>query len=758
MKALDNQMDQTAVAQQAAQERLGPEACAALATQLNLLPQEFEHIVQALGRLPRRTELAVFAGMYSEHCSYKSTRHLLATLPKTGPRVLAGPGAHAGVVDVGEGYAVAFKIESHNHPSAVEPYQGAATGVGGILRDIIAQGARPCALLDALCFGNPQTDGEGRSLRHGPQVRGVVQGIAGYGNAIGVANVGGKTTFDSRYAGNPLVNALAAGLLRHGPGHGETLRHARAQGLGNKVLYVGAATGRDGILGAAFASEELGDSTQASRPHVQVGDPFAGKKLMEACLSFTPELGMLACQDMGACGITCASVEMAAAGNVGMRIDLQAVPLREANMAPQEILLSESQERFLFVIEAGCASQALHHFHSHGVLASICGEVVAGDRVCVQHGNTVFVDLPAKLVADGFLPLHWPQAQSLPAALPYAPFAPADVGQTLLQLLRLPGLGDLQPLTQRYDQSIGCRTVRGPSQCAAVLRLPGLQRGFALCISGRGAVCAADPFLGAQAALADGLRDLACVGAKLVAITDGLNMASPQRPEEMRRIAEVIRGLKEGLEALNVPVTGGNVSLYNESPQGPIPPTPLVGSLGLVTDVAQVPTAALQPGQTLLLLGEICSAPVFSTFANVLLQVEGGAAPHVDLSAEQRLANFLVGQVRLGRVAAARGIGRGGLAAALAKLCLQGGCGAQVALPLPEGARADWAALGDYAALIWVGCAPESAVALLKAAAQAGVPALRAGTAGGSRLQMHGILDVGVEALQAAYAQAGVGL
>ena len=371
-------------------EDLDADGAARLAQQLGLAAAELAHIVIELGRQPRRTELAVFAGMWSEHCSYKSTKHLLSTLPRAGAAVLAGPGAHAGVVDVGEGWGVAFKIESHNHPSAVEPYQGAATGVGGILRDIIAQGARPCAIMDSLCFGLPD-HGRNSALR-----RGVVAGIAGYGNAIGVANVGGRTVYDRRYEGNILVNALAAGLVRH-----DGLRTAAAAGLGNALLYVGAATGRDGILGAAFASEELGDDTVQSRPHVQVGDPFAGKKLMEACLGFGPEAGMIACQDMGACGITCGATEMAAAGGVGIDVDLDPIPRREPGMTPQEILLSESQERFLFVVARGHEAAAIAHFVGFGVHAVVCGRVVEGNRIRVRHSGAVYVDLPAALVAGG---------------------------------------------------------------------------------------------------------------------------------------------------------------------------------------------------------------------------------------------------------------------------------------------------------------------------------------------------------------------
>ena len=510
-----------------------------LAKTLGLSRTEFDHIEASLGRLPRRTELSVFAGMWSEHCAYKSTRHLLKNLPRDGAHILAGPGSHAGVVDVGEGWGVAFKIESHNHPSAVDPYQGATTGVGGILRDIIAQGARPCAVMDSVCFGMPD------HARQSHLADGVVAGIAGYGNAFGVANIGGKTVFDKRYEGNPLVNALAAGLVRT-----DEMRTANAAGLGNALLYVGAATGRDGVLGAAFASEELAEDNVESRPHVQVGDPFAGKKLMEACLSFTPAMGMVACQDMGASGVTCATTEMAAAGNVGLDVQLENIPVREEGMTPQEILLSESQERFMFIVEASKAEASLKHFRSFGVHAAICGKVIAGNRVTVRFHDAIYVDLPAQLVAGGSPPSQWPVSKvPLPTqALPS--FEAAPLAQTLLELLAEPDIADPTRLTDHYDHTVGNRTVRGPADAsAAVLKLPDSTRGFALTITGRGEQCAADPYRGAMAALGEAVRDLGCVGVTLCAITDGLNMPSPRDPIEMRKIAEVVRGLQDGLTA-----------------------------------------------------------------------------------------------------------------------------------------------------------------------------------------------------------------
>lgn len=715
-----------------------------LAVSLGLMEREYHHIVKALDRVPNRTELTAFAGMWSEHCSYKSTLKYLAGLPKEGPRVLAGPGSHAGVVDVGDGWAVAFKVESHNHPSAVEPYQGAATGVGGILRDIVAQGARPCAVMDSLCFGDPHS----RRTRHLRD--GIVAGIGGYGNPYGVPNVGGRTEYDPRYEGNPLVNALAAGLLRP-----DAMRTGCAQGVGNAVLYVGATTGRDGILGAAFASEELREDTAASRSHVQVGDPFTGKKLMEACLSFTPQMGLVACQDMGATGVTCATTEMAAAGGVGMDIDLDAIPLREADMTAHEILVSESQERFLFVVEAGKEQTALAHFRKSSVHAAICGRVTEGDRVRATFQGEQVLDLPARLIADETPPCDWPVAPCLPDPVPYPDFEPGDFDKHLLKLLGEPGIADQEPLYQRYDQTVGNRTVRGPGAAdAAVLKLPDSRRGFALCITGRGSVCAVDPYLGAQAALGEAMRNLACVGAEMVAITDGLNMGSPRDPVENRRLVATIEGLGDGLRALAIPVTGGNVSLYNESPQAAIPPTPMVGALGIAEDVQVTPRAWHADGEVIFLLGKLCETPCVSTYGRLRTGHLEGGRPVVDLAAEQRLARFLIEQVSAARVRSAKGTGAGGLGVALAKMCIRGRCGASLTLPETR-SRYDWALFGEHAAGAWVSVATEAAEPFEQAARSSGLVIHRAGLAGGERLCISGLLDLPVASLSQAFAAKG---
>ncbi len=719
-------------------EQLDAGAAEKLAVHLGLTARELAHACAALGRTPGKAELAMFAGMWSEHCSYKSTKHWLATLPRTSPRVLAGPGSHAGTVDVGHGWAVAFKIESHNHPSAVEPYQGAATGVGGILRDVIAQGARPCAVLDSLCFGLPKSD----KARH--LIDGVVNGIAGYGNAIGIPNVGGRTVYDSRYEGNPLVNAMAVGLLR-----ADEMRTAAAAGAGNAVVYVGATTGRDGILGAAFASEELAPDTVEDRPHVQVGDPFTGKKLMEAVLGFGPAQGLIAAQDLGACGITCAVTEMAAAGGVGMEIDLDQVPLRESDMTPHEILLSESQERFMLVVRAGGEEAALAHFRAHGLHAAVIGRVSAGERLRVRRRAELVADVPAKLVAGGAPPTEWPLANDLARPTPYRPFTePADLGHVLCDLLAAPGIASKEPVTAHYDQTVGNRTARGPEQAAAaVMKLPDTTAGFALTVTSRGDLCGVDPYQGARASLAEACRRLAACGAELVAITDGLNCGSPQDPLENKRLSEVIRGLKDGLTELNIPVTGGNVSLYNESPHGAIPPTPMVGALGLVADVRRVPSQGLAKGDVIFLLGSLAEEPTASFYGRLATGSTAGEPPRVDLAAEKKLARLLVAEAH--HLAAAKEASLGGLAVALAKLCVRGHSGAQVKLPAAK--RRDWLLFGEYPAQAWVSTRPADADRFERTAKAAGVPVLRAGVAGGDTLAIAGILRVSLAEIDRAY-------
>lgn len=706
---------------------LDEETAKRLAERMGLLESEYAVIRKRLDRTPTHSELAVFSGMWSEHCSYKSTKHLLSTLPKDSPHVLAGPGAHAGVVSVGEGWAVAFKIESHNHPSAVEPYQGAATGVGGILRDVIAQGARPCALLDFLCFGSPDTADTKRIAS------GVVSGIGGYGNAIGVPIVGGRTHFDPAYEGNPLVNAMAVGLVRP-----HELRHARAQGVGNVLLLVGAATGRDGVLGAAFASEALGESSSFAqrRSHIQIGDPFSGKRLLEAILAFGPAQGLLAVQDLGACGIACASFEMAAPCGVGIDIQLDDVPLREPDLSPLEILLSETQERFALVIEEKNLATAIAHFQGYGLEAAAIGRITGSGLVRVFHKGHCHVSLPAQIVAGGAPKSDWPLCETPLATAPIDDVKAGDDKSHIECLLYLlSALSDPDPIYSRFDQTVGNRTVRGPGQAAAaVMRLPNSRRGFALTLTGDGNLCAADPYAGAQAALAESVRRLGCVGAELLAITDGLNFASPRDAKKHRQIVEVIRGLGDGLRTLGVPVTGGNVSLYNESPRGPIPPTPMIGGLGVIPDVGRVPVSEFRSGQAVFVLGHLSSRQCASRLARLLLGRPCGI-PSVDLALEQRLARLVCSAISDRLICAASAVTAGGLATALAKMCLRSQCGIVAELPETDAPR--WLLFGEHPAQALVSTWDDDATErLLLLARQHEIPIHRLGTAQGSVLRI----------------------
>lgn len=720
--------------------QLSEETASQLASEMGLLPHEYTAITERLARQPTQTELAIFSGMWSEHCSYKSTRHLLSTLPSQGSRMLAGPGSHAGVVDVGDGWAVAFKIESHNHPSAVEPYQGAATGVGGILRDIIAQGARPCALMDFLCFGDPNSVDTQRIAQ------GVIAGIGDYGNAVGVPNVGGRTHFDPAYEGNPLVNALAAGLIRP-----DAQRHARASQPGSLLLLVGAATGRDGVLGAAFASEVLGDAkTHASRrSHIQIGDPFSGKLLQEAMLSFDPQDGLLATQDLGACGIACACFEMAALGQTGVDLLLDEVPLREPDLSALEVLLSETQERFAVVITETARTHAIAHFQRFGLTAAVVGVLRSDGHVRIHFRNACIADLPAQLVAGGAPKSQWKTAVQLPQRVDSVEgerterASPKDV---LLSLLA--HCGDSSFLYSRFDQTVGNRTVCGPGQAAAaVLRLPDSKRGFALTLTGRGDLCAVDPYLGAQSAVAEAVRRMGCVGAEFVAITDGLNFASPRDPVESLRIEQVITGIGDALRVLGVPVTGGNVSLYNESPRGEIPPTPMIGGLGVIEDVRWVPRSVAKEGQLLFLLGAAHHSVCASLYAR-LSNAPYAGFPHVDLQAEQRLCEVLQHAIAARILSGSKPVTRGGLLTALARLCLQSHCGADVELP---SSSTDWLLFGEYAAQVILAVeSPGQAGLLAQLATQHQVALHKLGVMKGTMLQVANTLSVTLDELQSA--------
>ncbi len=654
--------------------------------ELGLTAAEYEKIVDTLGRRPTGAELALYSVMWSEHCSYKSSKvHLrqLAPTARQSAALLAGIGHNAGVVDIGQGYAVTFKIESHNHPSYVEPHQGAATGVGGIVRDILAMGARPVAVMDALRFGPAGAADTGRVLP------GVVSGISFYGNCLGLPNIGGELDFDACYAGNPLVNALCVGVMRHGD-----LQVAAARGPGNQVILFGSATGPDGVGGASvLASAAFGGSAASAavkRPSVQVGDPFMEKLLVECCLELFAEGLVTGIQDLGAAGVACATTELAAAGTGGMRVELDAVPLRDPSLGPPEILMSESQERMMAVVEPARVARFLQVCAKWDVRAAVIGEVTGTGRLTMTwHGETV-VDIPPGSAADGPVyrrPLARPAAQDAlaaddPAALP-RPADGAGLRADLLALIGSPGLADKSWVTDQYDRYVRGDTVLATPEDGGLVRVDeatGL--GIALATDGNGRYGKLDPYLGTQLVLSEAYRNVAVTGARPLAVTNCLNFGSPEDPAVMWQFAEAVRGLADGCAALGVPVTGGNVSFYNQTGTAAVHPTPVIGVLGVHDDVRRRLSIGFGAGGAeLVLLGRTEAEFGGSAWAHALHGHLGGLPPAPDLAAEQRLAGLLAAAASAGLLAAAHDLSDGGLAVALAESCLRGGTGCRVRLP-----------------------------------------------------------------------------
>ncbi|MCP9825608.1 phosphoribosylformylglycinamidine synthase subunit PurL [Synechococcus sp. EJ6-Ellesmere] len=689
--------------------------------QEGLSQADYEEIRRRLGRDPNRAELGMFGVMWSEHCCYRNSRPLLQGFPTTGPRILVGPGENAGVVDLGEGQRLAFKIESHNHPSAVEPFQGAATGVGGILRDIFTMGARPIALLNALRFG-PLEDERNVGL-----MEGVVAGIAHYGNCVGVPTVGGEVAFDPSYSGNPLVNAMALGLMET-----EEIVCSGAVGVGNPVVYVGSTTGRDGMGGASFASAELSAASLDDRPAVQVGDPFLEKGLIEACLEAFQSGDVLAAQDMGAAGLTCSCSEMAAKGGLGIELDLDRVPARESGMSAYEFLLSESQERMLFVVKPGCEEALMARFRRWGLQAAVVGRVLADNVVRVLQGGLVAAEVPASALADdtpinrheliseppAAIQAHWRWSEAdLPAAAAEGitpaggPLAGQALGwgAVLLRLLDDPTIASKRWVYRQYDHQVQANTVMPPGGAdAAVVRLrpqrgegamEATSRGVAATVDCPNRWVALDPERGAAAAVAEAARNLSCVGAEPLAVTDNLNFPSPETPTGYWQLAMACRGLSEACRALDTPVTGGNVSLYNETrrPDGslqPIHPTPVVGMVGLVHDLDHVTGLGWQaPGDHLWLLGvPLAGSDVDGRLAlaasSYLESVHGlatGRPPLTDLKLERTVQSLLRQAITAGPVASAHDLSDGGLAVGAAEARIASGLGAALELPADAG-------------------------------------------------------------------------
>ena len=694
---------------------------------LGLTDYEYQEIVAGLGREPNFTELAMFSVMWSEHCAYKNSKPLLKMLPSKGPRVVQGPGENAGVLDIGDGLALVMKIESHNHPSAVEPYQGAATGVGGIVRDIFAMGARPVVLMDSLRFG-PLGDGRTNYL-----FEQVVAGISDYGNCIGVPTVGGEIYFQDCYQKSPLVNALCAGIVEQGK-----MQTGKASGVGSPVLIVGATTGRDGIGGASFASQELGEDAEEKLPSVQVGDPFMEKLLIEACLEAYETGFVVAVQDMGAAGITSSASEMAARGGVGMELDLDHVPLRAEGMAAHEILISESQERMLLVVEKGKEEQIKQIMEKWGLHASVMGHVTDDGMLRIKHQGTVVAEVPAKLLADGAPQyvregkpsedLKELQELDLTALQP-----PADLECTLLELLASPNVASKGWVFEQYDHMVRTDTVVRPGMDAAVVRIKGKQQALAFTTDCNATYCFLDPYEGAKAAVAEAARNLSMVGAEPIGITDCLNFGNPEDPAVYWQMQRCIEGIRDACQVLNIPVVSGNVSLYNEIELGPIFPTPVIGCAGLVEDVSRVCTMGFKDdGDVVLVLGEDKGELGGSEYLQVQYGMVKGKPPVVDLEGEKVLQELVRELIREGLLKSAHDISEGGLAVALAECALCGERGVEV--DLTASLRPDTALFSESQGRAVVSLSPQNLEAVLKLAQDCGVPAAVLGTVGGESL------------------------
>jgi phosphoribosylformylglycinamidine synthase len=703
-----------------------------LIAQHGLKPDEYERIVKLIGRAPSFTELGIFSAMWNEHCSYKSSKIHLRTLPIQAPWVIQGPGENAGVIDIGDGLAAVFKMESHNHPSYIEPYQGATTGVGGILRDVFTMGARPIACLNALSFGDPKNP----KTRH--LVSGVVAGIGGYGNSFGVPTVGGEVRFHRRYDGNCLVNAMAVGIAEK-----DKIFYSAASGVGMPIVYLGSKTGRDGIHGATMASAEFGADADEKRPTVQVGDPFSEKLLLEACLEIMAKGCVIAIQDMGAAGLTCSAVEMGAKGDLGVTLDLDEVPCREPGMSAYEMMLSESQERMLMVLKPEKEKEAEAIFRKWGLDFALVGETTPTKRFVVRHGGAVMADLPIKELGDEAPVYDRPFAES--AKLPVIDAAsiklPIGVADALEKLIGSPDLCSKRWVFEQYDHVILGNTVQRPGGDAAVVRVNEGPKALALTSDVTPRYCEADPFEGGKQAVAEAWRNLSAVGARPLALTDNLNFGNPERPEIMGQLVGCIRGIGEASRALDFPIVSGNVSLYNETKfQGedlgrPILPTPTIGGVGILDDFTKSMTLAFKAeGESILLIGETQGWLGQSVYLRDICGREEGAPPPVDLAAERRHGEFVRGLIRDGLVTAAHDLSDGGLLVALAEMAMASRIGAVLEAPPGIPAHAFW--FGEDQARYVV--TAQDAEAVAQRAKAAGVPFLRLGATGGRALAMAG--------------------
>ena len=719
---------------------LPPERAAQLAAEFGLKPDEYERVLAILGRAPRLAELGLFSVMWSEHCSYKSSRVWLKELPTKAPWVIQGPGENAGVIDIGEGLAAVFKMESHNHPSYIEPYNGAATGVGGILRDVFTMGARPIANLNALRFGAPDAPRMKRIID------GVVRGIGGYGNCVGVPTVGGEVNFHPRYNGNPLVNAMTVGIAR-----ADRIFTAKATGIGNPVVYVGSKTGRDGIHGATMASAEFSADSEEKRPTVQIGDPFAEKLLIEACMELMATDAIVAIQDMGAAGLTSSSVEMAGKGGMGIELEMEAVPQREEGMSAYEMMLSESQERMLMILKPGREAEAEAIFRKWELDFAVIGKLTDTGRIVIRHKGVLEADIPlAPLESEA--PLYRrPIAETpkQPVLLASAIPDPVGIAPALMTLIACPDLCSRRWIWDQYDSLVNGQTVQRPGGAdAAVVRIEDHDRALAMTTDCTPRYCLADPEEGGKQAVAEAWRNITAVGALPLAITDNMNFGNPEKPEIMGQFAYAVRGMAAACIALDFPVVSGNVSLYNETEGRAILPTPAIGGVGVLEKATQAVGLAMPAKGDLVLMGETQGWLGQSIWLREVAGREEGAPPPVDLAAERRNGDFVRARILAGEVLASHDCADGGLLVALAEMTMGSGIGARLAAA-PEVIPAHGFWFGEDQGRYVLAVA--DGAALIAKASAAGVPARLIGTAGGGDLVLPDGTAISVPKLVAAH-------
>ena len=709
-----------------------------------LSPDEYKMVLEIMGRTPNLTELGIFSVMWSEHCSYKSSKKWLKTLPTEAPWVICGPGENAGIVDIGDGQAAVFKMESHNHPSYIEPYQGAATGVGGIMRDVFTMGARPVANLNALRFGRPEHE----KTRH--LVDGVVAGIGGYGNCMGVPTVGGETTFHSSYDGNILVNAMTVGLANT-----DGIFYSTAAGIGNPVIYVGSKTGRDGIHGATMASTEFDEGTEAKRPTVQVGDPFTEKLLLEACLELMATDAIVAIQDMGAAGLTSSSFEMAGKGGVGIEIKLDQVPQRETGMTPYEIMLSESQERMLMVLHKGAEDDARKIFEKWELDFAVIGHLTETGRMVLTVDGETIADLPIDPLSEASPEYDRPWVETpLPANLAAEDVAPdADPMEALASLMASPDLCSKRWIWEQYDHLVMGHTLERPGGDAAVVRVPGHNKALAVTSDCTPRYCQAHPQTGGAQAVAETWRNLTAVGATPLAITDCMNFGNPERPEIMGQFVGAIEGMKAACIALDYPVVSGNVSLYNETKGTGVQPTPTIGGVGLISDISRSTNLALKnDGDCLVLIGDTKGHLGASLYAREIANIadaDAGAPPPVDLAVERRNGDFVRGLIENGEINACHDISDGGLLVALADMALAGNRG--IAIDASDDLPRHAWLFGEDQGRYVVSCSADFAAELISRADQANIPAKQLGIVGEKVLKLPDDCAISLSTLKDAF-------